>query len=128
MAGQEFQKTYKDKYGMLRTEWRVLFHLGCYGQMTAKEICDRASLHKTKVSRAVAALQNRRYVARETMENDRRHEILSLTRLGQTVFDDIFQSAEIFNAHLMTTFSDQEVLIARKVLLRIANMADATTS
>ena len=23
-----FQRVYKDRYGMLRTEWRVLFHLG----------------------------------------------------------------------------------------------------
>jgi len=29
-----FQKYYKDRYGMLRTEWRVLFHLGRYGAMT----------------------------------------------------------------------------------------------
>ena len=33
-----FQKHYKNRYGMLRSEWRVLFHLGNYGQMTAKEI------------------------------------------------------------------------------------------
>ena len=33
-----FRQYYKDNYGMLRTEWRVVFHLGCYGKMTAKEI------------------------------------------------------------------------------------------
>ena len=32
-TSQEFQRYYKDRYGMLRTEWRVLFHLGCYGDM-----------------------------------------------------------------------------------------------
>ena len=55
-ASLGFQVLYKERYGMLRTEWRVLFHLGRYGDMTAKEICDRARTHKTKVSRAVAAL------------------------------------------------------------------------
>ncbi|NDH26495.1 MAG: MarR family transcriptional regulator, partial [Rhodobacteraceae bacterium] len=25
-----FQRIYKDRYGMLRGEWRVLFHLGIY--------------------------------------------------------------------------------------------------
>jgi len=30
-----FQKEYKSKYGILLTEWRVLFHLGRYGEMTA---------------------------------------------------------------------------------------------
>ncbi|MEM9195855.1 MAG: thiamine pyrophosphate-dependent enzyme [Myxococcota bacterium] len=33
---------------MLRTEWRVLFHLGRRPDMTAKDICTQAKLHKTK--------------------------------------------------------------------------------
>jgi hypothetical protein len=33
-----FSRVYKDRYGMLRTEWRVLFHLGRYGAMSAREI------------------------------------------------------------------------------------------
>ena len=38
----EFQSYYKKKYGILRTEWRVLFHLGSFGQMTARDIGIRA--------------------------------------------------------------------------------------
>ena len=79
----EFQKSYKARYGMLRTEWRVLFHLGFYGEMTAKEICDRGRLHKTKVSRAVAKLEERRFLTRKEVENDRRQAQLSLTKQGQ---------------------------------------------
>ena len=41
-----FQRVYKDRYGMLRTEWRVLFHLGLFGRMTARDIGLRAKLHK----------------------------------------------------------------------------------
>jgi ATP-dependent Lon protease len=44
---------------MLRTEWRVLFHLGIYGEMTATDIVNRARIHKTKVSRAVQKLVDR---------------------------------------------------------------------
>ena len=64
----DFQRVYKDKYGLLRTEWRVLFHLGCYGPMTATDIGRRARLHKTKISRAVSALQTKRYLTREDVE------------------------------------------------------------
>ncbi|HAC50641.1 MAG TPA: MarR family transcriptional regulator, partial [Sulfitobacter sp.] len=56
----EFQQIYKSRYGMLRTEWRVLFHLGLYGQLTASEIGQRARMHKTKISRAVHRLTERR--------------------------------------------------------------------
>ena len=61
----EFQQLYKDRYGILRTEWRVLFHLGIYGRMTAREICDRTAMHKTKISRAVQKLADRRFLTRD---------------------------------------------------------------
>ena len=82
-ASLGFQRHYKDRYGMLRTEWRVLFHLGTYGQMTAKEIGSRAKIHKTKISRAVAKLSEKRFVSRTRDENDRRTEHLELTPPGQ---------------------------------------------
>jgi DNA-binding MarR family transcriptional regulator len=78
-----FSKVYKDRYGMLRTEWRVLFHLGRYGPMSAREISRRAGIHKTKVSRAVAALERKRFLERRDSAGDRRVEILSLRAPGR---------------------------------------------
>lgn len=89
LTSRDFQKYYQDRYGMLRAEWRVMFHLGQTGNQTAKQICERASLHKTKVSRAVRALEEKRFLSRETMENDRRHEILSLTKKGSSTLTEL---------------------------------------
>jgi DNA-binding MarR family transcriptional regulator len=89
LTSREFQQYYQDRYGMLRTEWRVLFNLGQAGDQTAKQIGDRASLHKTKVSRAVKALEQKRFLSRETMENDRRQETLSLTKKGLSAFAEL---------------------------------------
>ena len=117
-----FQQHYKTKYGMLRTEWRVLFHLGQYGPMHAKDICNRARIHKTKVSRAVAALEKKRFLIREEASTDRRHELLSLTRSGKAVFENLFKAAQQFDADLMSTFSDQERDILKRCLTRIADL------
>ena len=76
-----FRRYYKDNYGMLRTEWRVVFHLGCYGKMTAKEICDRGGIHKTKVSRAVAALGKKRFLTSTELPNHRCHRLFFVTLL-----------------------------------------------
>jgi DNA-binding MarR family transcriptional regulator len=84
-----FSKVYKDRYGMLRTEWRVLFHLGRYGPMSAREISRRAGIHKTKVSRAVAALERKRFLERRESAGDRRVEILSLRAPGRAAFADL---------------------------------------
>lgn len=118
-----FQKLYKSKYGMLRTEWRVLFHLGGYGDMTAKEICTRAGLHKTKVSRAVRALQDKRFLQRTEVPEDRRHEILKLTPQGERVFNDLVGDAQRFDAKLASRFTTDELDTLKRVLVRLADLA-----
>jgi DNA-binding MarR family transcriptional regulator len=117
-----FQQHYRQRYGMLRTEWRVLFHLGRYGAMTAKTICERASLHKTKVSRAVSALERKRYLARKPQEADRRHETLSLTRQGGNVYADLFKAAKRYDADLSAHFTAQEREILNRCLEKIATL------
>jgi len=112
----EFQGHYKRRYGMLRTEWRVIFHLGRYGPLTATEICARAHLHKTKVSRAVAALETRRFVSRQKLDHDRRHEMLQLTEGGQTVFTTLVAEAQRYNARLMAGYNADEIAVFSRIL------------
>lgn len=120
-ASRGFQRYYKDRYGMLRTEWRVVFHLGRYGEMTAKEICARAHLHKTKVSRAVAALEAKRFLVRSEMQDDRRHEQLKLTAAGTRVFKDLAREAHCFDQALMADFTPEERAVLHKCLNRLAD-------
>jgi DNA-binding MarR family transcriptional regulator len=123
-AGRAFQQHYKGRYGMLRTEWRVLFHLGRYGALTATEIGQRAGIHKTKISRAVAALAAKRYLARETRDSDRRQEELRLTPGGKAVFDDLCKAAAAFDARLAAQFSTEECATLRRCLSLIAASAE----
>lgn len=116
----EFGALYKREYGLLRTEWRVLAHLGCYGQMTAKEICERTQMHKTKISRAVAKLEERRYLSREQVAHDRRAAILTLTSSGARVFEDLSEKALEFNDLEMRRLTEEESRILMSVLTRIA--------
>ena len=51
-----FQSTYREAYGFTRTEWRVMANLGKFGAMTARDICAISHIDKTKVSRAVPAI------------------------------------------------------------------------
>ncbi|MEL7184219.1 MAG: MarR family transcriptional regulator, partial [Pseudomonadota bacterium] len=103
----EFQKYYKGKYGLLQTEWRVIFHLGRNGTMTATDICTRARIHKTKVSRAVSGLERRRYLSRRAVPNDRRHEGLTLTRQGEVVYADLREAAFRFDRAVMAQIPRQ---------------------
>lgn len=122
-TSQDFQKIYKNTYGMLRTEWRVLFHLGRYGDLTAKQICTMSDLHKTKVSRAVAGLQEKRFLVRKEVPTDRRNEILSLTKQGKSAFDHLQDEATRYHETLMASFTADEQAILQKCLKQIANFS-----
>lgn len=117
-----FQQIYKSRYGMLRTEWRVLFHLGMYGQMTAKDIGKRAKIHKTKVSRAVQKLADRRYLTRTRDRTDRRSEKLQLTAAGDAAYKELRQVALEYDRELTRMFDDSQNQLLRKMLRVLARM------
>ncbi|MBM1310048.1 MarR family transcriptional regulator [Sulfitobacter mediterraneus] len=117
-----FQQVYKDRYGMLRTEWRVLFHLGLYGSMTASEIGGRARLHKTKISRAVQRLAERRFLTRTKDKTDRRVEHLALTAQGEAAYRDLRETARQYEQKLLSELTPQEGRVLRNALLKLSQV------
>ena len=97
---QGFQPIYRDRYGMTRTQWRVMANLGRFGAMTARDICAASHVEKTKVSRAVAALEADGLLSRSVSPQDRRAEILCLTERGRVVFADLGQRAIDYDRNL----------------------------
>ena len=126
MAAEEsslgFRAIYKERYGMLRTEWRVLFHLGRYGEMTASDICDRAKMHKTKVSRAVATLERQRRLVRQTSLDDRRVELLNLSKAGWAVYEDLSEAAKAYDKHLSNQLTREENEVLRVALKKLSRL------
>lgn len=115
-----FQEVYKERYGFLRTDWRVLFHLGNFGEMTARDISERAGLHKTKISRSVHRLAERRYITRTRDEEDRRQEKLALTEAGRAAYVDLSDHAERHERALLDRFTESEAAQIKAALMRLA--------
>lgn len=99
-VSREFASVYGARYGLTRPQWRVLANLGQHGELTARAICNLSNQHKTKVSRAVAALEQRRWLKRHPSPHDRREEFLSLTAAGVKIFDDLAREADAYAAGL----------------------------
>ena len=119
-----FQSVYRKKYGIRRTDWRVLAHLGEFGQLTAKDICERAGLHKTKVSRSVVALEEKRWLKRSTNEQDRRAEYLILTKIGEQAYHELTREADTLNAQLVNGISDADLATFKRVLGTLSGNSD----
>ena len=107
----------------MRTEWRVLFHLGIYGRMNAKEIGLRARIHNTKISRAVQKLEQRRFLTRDTDTTDRRLEWLALTPQGRAAYDDLRALAQRYDSELSAALGPGEAAALRQALQKLADMA-----
>ncbi|MFB2594466.1 MarR family winged helix-turn-helix transcriptional regulator [Paracoccus sp. p4-l81] len=78
---------YRDGFGMTRAEWRVLAHLRTEGAATASALVVLTAMDKVKISRAIAALEGRGWIARAADPADRRVNHLHLTTAGRAVLD-----------------------------------------
>ncbi len=107
-TSRAFQAVYRDRYGMTRTQWRVLAHLGQFGSMTARDICARSHIEKTKVSRAVAALEGEGMLARAPSPQDGRAEILTLTSKGAAAHAELGKLALDHDKALRAALGERE--------------------
>ncbi|TPI68530.1 MarR family transcriptional regulator [Mesorhizobium sp. B3-1-3] len=107
-VSREFSRIYKERHGLTRPEWRTLSGLGQRGTMTATELGEQSAMHKTKVSRAVAELERRRWLTRTPDGNDRRVEHLALTRAGLAAYREMVPLAKAFEQALLGRLSAEE--------------------
>jgi DNA-binding MarR family transcriptional regulator len=103
-------RVYARRYGIGVPEWRVLVTLGQYGVMTGKAIGAHTHMHKTKVSRAVALMEQRKLLVRRANRADMRESFLSLTAAGRTMYEEVAPHALDFAGRLteILTPADRE--------------------
>tara|TARA_R110000868_G_scaffold26691_27_gene102595 strand:+ start:1344 stop:1844 length:501 start_codon:yes stop_codon:yes gene_type:complete len=101
LVSRDFSKIYRDRTGMTRPEWRALATLGQFGEVTATFIGQHSSMHKTKVSRAIASLERRGWLARRADATDRRVDHLALTKNGWRIYRQLIVEAKKFETDLL---------------------------
>ena len=95
LVSQALTRVY-GRYGIGIPEWRVLVTLGENGVLTGKVVGAQTHMHKTKVSRAVAQLEERKFLTRRANRADLRESFLSLTPAGRAVYEELAPSALAF--------------------------------
>jgi DNA-binding MarR family transcriptional regulator len=125
-VSQDFRSVYGPHHDLTIPEWRVLATLGQFEAMSAKAIGQHSAMHKTKVSRAVRALEERRWLRRRPSEEDRREEILTLTAQGESAYRQIVPKALAFEQRLLDQLGPKaEPLL--KALERLEEIAGIAT-
>src|SRR5262245_32413726 len=123
-VSRELAMLYKDRYGLTRPEWRTLATLGQFGTMTASAVSRHSTMHKNKVSRAVAELERRRWLLRKTDPGDRRIEHLALTVAGRKVYRELVPIARDFEARLLQKLDGRDRAAIPKALSLLEQAAE----
>ena len=128
LVSQALSRTYGERYRIGVPEWRVLVTLGQFGVMTGKAIGAHSHMHKTKVSRAVALLEQRRLVARRANRDDLRESFLSLTPAGNAIYREAAPIALDFARELMATVNPADRAALERALQRLTEYSAQLTA
>jgi DNA-binding MarR family transcriptional regulator len=118
VTSRAFQDSYRD-HGLTRSEWRVMANLAAQPDLTASDIGRITFTDKTKVSRAVQALEDAGWLQRRTNAQDRRRETLALTEAGRILCRQIEVKALNFDAALRGGLGEDQAAALALALARL---------
>jgi DNA-binding MarR family transcriptional regulator len=96
------------EHGLVRPEWTVLVCLAYQDGLNARDICEITEQPSNSISRGVASLLDKGFVARRPDPEDARRNMLDITPAGREVYSaamDLFVQAE---THMTACLSDAE--------------------
>lgn len=121
-SSQSFSHVYKTEYGLTRAEWRVLFNIGLYSPITARDIVDRTYIDKTKVSRAVQKLVAKNWVTKSGDTEDRRRQTLQLTGEGKRILKKLSDRAVEHNSFISSVIEENDLDHFLNILRKIETL------
>ncbi len=111
----------KERFGLSRAEFVVIYSLGLLDGITASEIATSTAFPKNTLSRAVNRIAKLGLIRRSEGEADRRQQNLTLTARGRAVFDEALPRFAALEAEMLAPLSlvERETLSAlmAKVML-----------
>ncbi|MES0879327.1 MarR family winged helix-turn-helix transcriptional regulator [Roseibium sp. SCP14] len=122
-VSRSFSQIYADQYGIGIPEWRLIATLGEHEAMTARDIGTATSMHKTKVSRAVTALEARGFVMREKNPEDLREQVLKLTPEGSAVYSELVPKALAYSKELEDALTEEQEKALSEIFERLHKAA-----
>ncbi|MTI05460.1 MarR family transcriptional regulator [Roseibium denhamense] len=123
-VSRSFSQVYSDRFGIGIPEWRVTATLGEHGQMTARDVGKATSMHKTKVSRAVAGLETKGYLLRTRKDTDQREQALQLTDAGKAMYEEIVPLANAYSNQLQDALSEDQKAQLEDIFARLQAAAE----
>ncbi|WP_205769609.1 MarR family winged helix-turn-helix transcriptional regulator [Microvirga sp. KLBC 81] len=123
LTSNALAQIYAERFGLSIPAWRVIATLGQYEYRTARDIAAHGVMHKSTVSRAVSALEQRGLIARRPNEDDRREELLELTEEGQEIYEALAPEALAFEERFVSVLTEEEQKVLASLIDRLSGHA-----
>ena len=98
----------RDTAQLSLAQWRVLTHVEMMGKCSAAEVASAAYSDRAEVSRAIAALEERGLIQRETNPRNRKSSLVSLTAEGEAVHAGVRGERGKFYEQWLTDLDESE--------------------
>lgn len=118
-------KTYKDKFAISITEWRIMAVLGEYPGISADEVSLKTHIEKSLISRAISKLLKRKLLCRNISEDDKRRSELMLSNTGYEVYEEIVPLSLEYERKFLATLSQQEQEVLSSLIDRLSQHAES---
>ncbi len=118
-TSEGFSAIYSAGYGLSVPEWRILATLGEASSARAKDIEGTRHMHKTVVSRAVAALEERGLVGNAPNEKDKRERFLFLTDAGRRLYDEIVPLGLAYEDRFLAVLDVEERAQLERIMAKL---------
>lgn len=118
-------REYQTRFGLKIPEWRVLAMLGQGKPMTQRELVTATVMDKVTVSRATAALVERRLVERSPSRHDGRSHHLALTQEGVSLYEMIAPAALAMEQQILAGLNEQERAQLTSILAKLRDAVSA---
>lgn len=125
IAGSLSRK-YADEFNISIPEWRVIAHLAEQQVCSSGEIGARTAMDKAKVNRAVTRLVAAGLVLAGTSTEDRRLNVLTLSRRGRDVYARIVPIALKHEASLLEALTPSEHKALLGILVKLQRRLDSS--
>lgn len=116
-------QVYVDRFDLNRDQWRILAWLGNHRDMQAKEVARLAGLDKMQMSRALARLEEVKLVSIKPDTQDRRGNVLQLTKQGRALYEKITPLVIAREEYLLASLTPDEIASLDTIIAKLRRQA-----
>ncbi len=121
-------ETYRDKFALSITEWRIMAVLGEFPGISADEISLKTQIEKSILSRAISKLLKRNLIERSIAEDDRRRSEITLSATGLTVYNEVVPLSYRYEETLLSCLTEHEQRQFSELIDRLYEHAETLES